>query len=372
MITAVVGGQYGSEAKGAVVGVLASGYKVHVRVGAANAGHTVYVRGTRHTMQQLPCAAYANPEAKLVLGAGAMISPEILFREIQLNQRWRKAHQLPPLQLFVDHRAHVVCRQHVLREQATGLAERIGSTSTVAKEGIGAAQAARVMRTDYLMAGDYRELLMNDDMEVVDTVQLLREAHVFHTSILLEGTQGAGLSNTTGQYPYVTSRNTSAAGLAADCGIGPMHLDHVIMVCRTTPIRVAGNSGPFYPGSEETTWRALGVDEQTERTTVTKKIRRVAYFNVAQIVHGAWINSATEIALMHADYLCPEIAGESGVQESSDIARYDRIGPLVALIEQETQLPVTLIGTSPQTVIMRDSARRPFGTTGIERLLQAR
>ena len=76
--TALVGGQFGSEGKGLIAGHIAKQYPAHVRVGAANAGHTVYTganldRGPvvtkiaeKHVMQQVPCAAYANPKAGIL------------------------------------------------------------------------------------------------------------------------------------------------------------------------------------------------------------------------------------------------------------------------------------------------------------------
>ena len=54
MITALVGGQYGSEGKGLIAGEIGKESDIHVRVGAANAGHTVYVDGSPFVLQQIP------------------------------------------------------------------------------------------------------------------------------------------------------------------------------------------------------------------------------------------------------------------------------------------------------------------------------
>src|SRR4051794_26179448 len=117
MITCVVGGQFGSEGKGAIAAAIAGEYDIHVRVGAANAGHTVYTAPhsdpgkaypQKHVLQQIPCAAYTHPGASLVLGPGALISPEILRAEIKLNEEWRVAKGLPDLRLLIDWRAHVI------------------------------------------------------------------------------------------------------------------------------------------------------------------------------------------------------------------------------------------------------------------------
>jgi adenylosuccinate synthase len=307
-------------------------------------------------MQQLPCAAYAHPEAKLVLGAGAMISREILEAEIERNAEWRKARGLMPMRLFIDHRAHVVEPLHIQQEQQTDLAERIGSTSTVAREGIGAAQAARVLRTDYSMAVDYAVGLVRPGVVLCDTVELLHQAMAFQADILLEGTQGTGLSNITGQYPYVTSRCTTAAGLIADCGVAPSDLDGVVLVCRSYPIRVAGNSGPFWPDSREISWSDIGVDPESERTTVTKKVRRVATFSLEQVEQAARLNGATCIALTFTDYLDRSIAGRAGYVFGAGLGNYDQVGGLTDAIEAKTGVPVVFLGTGPDTVIERESA----------------
>lgn len=356
MITALVGGSFGSEGKGLIAGHLAGNHQVHVRVGAANAGHTVWVRGEKHVVQQLPCAAYANPWAKIVLGAGALISPDVLRQEVYDNQTWRRANQLPALPLYIDVRAHAVVDAHIEAEQQTDLQERIGSTSATAREGIGTAQAARVLRTDYALAIDQQIGGVGRTAVWCDTIKLLHDARTFGTNILLEGTQGTGLSNTTGYlYPYVTSRDVIAGALAAQCGLGPRHLDRVILVCRTFPIRVAGNSGPFYADSEEISWDNIAVDENKERTTVTKKVRRVATFSMQQVREAAKQNSATDIALTFADYLNREIVGLSGAIPAVGLDTYDHIGPLVRKIETETGVPVTYIGTGPATVLERES-----------------
>jgi adenylosuccinate synthase len=323
----LVGGQFGSEGKGLIAAHIAKDYDAHVRVGAANAGHTFYLPNPhlkaqdglpwdKHVMQQVPCAAYANPEATLVIGPGAQISPHIFEDELVVNVLWRGNLGLPVPRVLVDKRAHVITEAQIYAESVSDLAERIGSTSTIAREGIGAAMADRVMRSaGCVTAADFFQPIDHWNglgIEVGDATAYLERAERSGSRVLLEGTQGTGLSLTTGFFPYVTSRNTTAAGIAADCGVAPRSIRRVIGVFRTYPIRVAGNSGPFYPDSEETTWEALGVDPETERTTVTKKIRRVATWSDMQLREAMRLNGITDIALTFADYLEPELAGAEG------------------------------------------------------------
>jgi adenylosuccinate synthase len=394
-VAALVGAQFGSEGKGLIAGHVAREYRHHVRVGAANAGHTVYtsvrqggpeygyetVEYEKHVLQQIPCASYTNPDATCYIGPGAQIKPEIFVREIYENNLWRLKHGREPLALVVDHRAHIITPEHVQREAATDLAERIGSTSTIAREGIGTSQAARVMREDSCaLFGTSKGLdLLEPHLDewrgkwpqkdvgpgendligdlpswVVDDVP---DALARVDGILLEGTQGYGLSLTTGHFPYVTSRNTTAAGLCADAGVAPTRLDRVIAVARTFPIRVAGNSGPFHPQSREITWDEIGVDEQTERTTVTKKVRRVATFSYEQVAEAVRINGATEIALTFADYIDPSIYGKTGLNGELIDEDHPTVAQMIARLERKTGIDVGMVGTGPHSVLVPTYSR---------------
>ncbi len=300
-------------------------------------------------LQQIPCAAYANPEATLVVGPGAVLSDEIMAREIEENNKWRESNGLAKLDLKVDFRAHVITEDLIEREQQSDLAERIGSTSTVAKEGIGTATAARVMReAECVTAIDIEWLREYLD----DTTGYLFQSWANDKNILLEGTQGTGLSLTTGQFPYCTSRNTTATGLAADAGVPGNAVTESILVCRTFPIRVAGNSGPFWHDSQEIQWSDIDVDEGNERTTVTKLVRRVATFSIEQVAQAAWLNGTTQIALTFTDYLAPEMANRSGKMDFDEVKEIsNELSELIARIELATQRPVTMLGTGPATVV---------------------
>lgn len=358
MSCAVVGGQFGSEGKGLIVAHIAKDYARHVRVGAANAGHTFYTshgwqagdldepedRYEKRVMQQLPCAAYANPDAVLCIGPGAIISEEILDRELRDWAGWRRERGLGVDYVWIDPRAHVVREEHKLVEAGSGLQERIGSTSATAKEGIGACQAARVMReAGCVLAGDAFDV---DERVLLGDVPFMLGGR---KDVLLEGTQGTSLSLTTGDFPYVTSRNTTISGLAADCGYPASKIARRILVVRSYPIRVAGNSGDFYDDSLEIEWPGIGVDPEKERTTVTKKVRRVATFSMKQLLDSCVLNDPTTIALTFADYIDPAIAGASGRMTIVHLPK--RVRTFVETIEAIVGVPVSMIGTGPHSVI---------------------
>lgn len=380
-VTALIGAQFGSEGKGLIAGHIGKEYDLAVRVGAANAGHTVYdTDGQKHVMQQIPCQVYVKPGCDVAIGPGALISEEIFVDEIETLIAWASSTGNPLPRIYVDLRANVIQSVHIGREQMSNLAARIGSTSTVAKEGIGAAQAAKVMRDETVVSARslaisstfsrYRELGL---VKFVSAVE--KDVYPYHDRILLEGTQGTGLSLITGIAPYTTSRNTTVAGLAGDAAIPPSLIDKVILVARTYPIRVAGNSGPFHYDSEETEWEDIGVDSGTERTTVTKKIRRVATFSLEQIRDAVRVNGVSEIALTFCDYLDADLYNVGGrydtLEEFCDASTTERVYDVAESIEamlvdemdywcNNRNTPshmahVRYLGTGPKSVIQIDT-----------------
>ena len=344
----VVGMQFGSEGKGAIASYLAPVMSMGVRTGASNAGHTIYFQGTPFVMHQIPCT-WVNPVAQLVLGRGAIISLPVLLEEIALIERY-----LPGVcrRLYIDRNAHVITAEHIRREAGTGLAERIGSTSATVGKGIGAATAAKVMREDScLLAFQVPELAPY----CVDTVDLINSALDASQFVFLEGTQGFGLSLEHGEFPFVTSRDTSVAALAASVGVSPHAFQtEVIGVARTYPIRVAGSSGPFDDDSEELSWsevtrRSGSPDPLIEYTSVTKNVRRVATFSLEGFRNACQVNRPTEIALTFADYIDWKVHGKEELTYP--------VEEFLADVESIAKVPVTLVGTGPRTIIDYDDYR---------------
>ena len=132
--------------------------------------------------------------------------------------------------------------------------------------------------------------------------------------ILLEGTQGTGLSLYHGDYPYVTSRDTTVSGCLAESGIPHNRIRKVVMVCRTYPIRVGNpekeTSGPLHEISWEEIARRSGykvnVLRKAERTSTTNRPRRIGEFEWGLLHRAAILNGATDIALTFTDYISKE------------------------------------------------------------------
>ena len=110
------------------------------------------------------------------------------------------------------------------------------------KQGVGAATARKIIgRGTTPPFGDAVNLATDHpDLKpyVGSVARELEDAYVDGARIMLEGTQGTGLSLHHAQYPHVTSRETTASGCLADAGIAPGRVRRVIMVTRTYPIRV--------------------------------------------------------------------------------------------------------------------------------------
>jgi adenylosuccinate synthase len=347
----IVGGQFGSEAKGAVAAHLARTEEKHVmaiRIGGPNAGHTAYdEQGQRHALRQLPVAAVVPhrsiSEPILAIGAGSEVDMDVLAAEIREVQAIRDPW------LVIDSQATILNNAHAEQEEHDRLRDRIGSTS----KGIGAARAARLMRTAHLFDRD-TEVGAPPEYKMADGVNVAHYAiqHMLAGgTVQIEGTQGFGLGLHAGYYPFCTSGDCRAVDFLAQAGLSPWHPAvtefEVWIVYRPFPIRVAGNSGPLLG---ETTWAALGLPE--ERTTVTNKVRRVGAWDEklaqqAMIANGG-TTPAVHLALTMFDHVAPDVIGTTDErdllpQDFMTLRQYER--PLGRAFE--------LIGTGPQTMIDR-------------------
>lgn len=340
LVDVLVGGQYGSEGKGNLAFFLARDYDLLVRVGGPNAGHKVPLP-TPYTHRLLPSGTQANEQAALLLGPGATLDVELLLSEIA-------ECRVEAGRLSIDPQAMIIERSDLEDEQV--LVSGIASTG----KGGGAAAARRITgrsprpgQTPVRLARDVPELApyIRRARDVLDDA--FRRGH----RVLLEGTQGTGLSLFHGDYPHVTSRDTTTPATLAEAGIGPRRVRRVILVARTYPIRVqnpdtAGmTSGPM---SQEITYQELadrsGIAieelERTEKGSVSHRQRRIAEFDWALIRRSVELNGATDIALTFADYL--DVSNR-------EAQRYDQLSDdtirFVEEVERVSGIPVSLITT---------------------------
>lgn len=382
-ISVVVGGQFGSEGKGAIAAWLARSDQqemhhgknyggpadvIAVRVAGPNAGHTVIGRcpptcenldhglaeakgsGNAHPwkLRHVPVAAVTNPDAQLIIGAGSEIDTLVLQTEIdELDAAGYRAGE----RLVVDNLATVIEEEHKIAE--AGMARDGRSTG----KGIGAARMERVMRS----ASVVRQLPLGFiPGDRIDTARYLQSmARDPNAHILIEGTQGYGLGVHTKYYPYTTSSDCRAIDFLAMAGVSPWGVDQldVWVVFRTRPIRIAGNSGPL---EGETTWSKLGRPD--EFTTVTNKVRRVGSWdpvlareaigaNGGGVMNGFVADDSVRVALTMADHEIPGLAGHDRVPTGVDDDSASQLDLLIKNHEADLRAPIALVGTGPASII---------------------
>jgi adenylosuccinate synthase len=329
-ISIVVGGQFGSEGKGKVAHYLAREMKASfaVRCGGPNSGHTVIdEQGNARIFQQLPTAAIL-PDVKLAICSGSYIDLDILRREINETN-------VDGGRLLIDYDAVVITEDLKGREAQGGLIRRIGSTGS----GTGAAVAARINREEALFfAKDIPEL----KPFVADVSKILCNALNHHERIIVEGTQGFGLSLLHSRhYPYTTSRDTTAAAFLSETGLSPLDVDDVVLTIRAFPIRVAGNSGPLV---SEINWETITKEGHhqaiVERTSVTKNIRRVGRFSPEIVNRAIQINKPTRVVLNHLDHLC-----DNKIENRDEL-----IKSFICKVEMSIKRSIELLGFGPNNI----------------------
>lgn len=340
-IHAVVGGQYGSEAKGHIAAALHHRFpsiKYAVRVGGPNAGHSaVDAQGRKWALRQIPVAAVIDPNCELVIAAGSEIEPEVLRYEIELLEAAGFEVQS---RLHIDHSVTLIDPEHQRAE--LHLPGTTGSTG----KGIGAARAARLMRSARLADEEY---------DTTDTRWLLQEEHQRGLDILIEGTQGYALGLHAGWYPNCTSGDCRAIDIVAQTGIMPHRTVDAWVVFRTYPIRIAGPSGHM---QAELDWDTLAARSggyiAAERTTVTQKIRRVGEWDEALAEEAVHANGGKHYpglycTLMFVDYLDPELAGATDLEQIIASPAWQWIRST----ESTLGIEFKAFGTSDRTLVWR-------------------
>ena len=223
---------------------------------------------------------------------------------------------------------------------------------------------------------------------VADTVNELHDALEAGANLLLEGAQATFLDIDHGTYPFVTSSNPIAGGACAGTGLGPRDITRVVGIAKAYTTRVG--SGPFPTelvdpaGNPDVLGQAL-IDIGHEYGTVTGRRRRTGWLDLTMLRHAVRVNSLTEIALTKLDVLdtFDEVKVCTDYRRNGEVLRGypDRIEvlaevepvystlpgwktelrgattfgdlhpnarALVELVEANTGVPVTLIGTGPE------------------------
>lgn len=330
----IVGAQWGDEGKGKISDILAAQAKHIVRAqGGNNAGHTVMIGEEEFKLHLVP-VGILHPHTQCYIGAGTVIDPEVLLKEISHLEKRGVALKG---RLWISPAAHVIFPYHrlydVLLEKKKG-ALSVGTTG----RGIGPCYADKANRLGIRMEElaqpkDFQEhlkailTLKNEEFvhlfkadplpfesmynEYANYGKLLQPmiAHVDEIvnaaldqdeDILFEGAQGTFLDITAGTYPFVTSSQTIAAGICAGTSVGPRRIDHVLGVIKAFTTRV-GN-GPF-PTELQPEEKFPDHTQAREYGTTTGRQRRIGWFDAVLAKTAVKMNSIDSLALTKLDIL---------------------------------------------------------------------
>jgi adenylosuccinate synthase len=256
-----------------------------------------------------------------MIGPGVPIETAILLNEVKETDSENR--------ISVDYQCAMLEERHKTQEcESEHLSNKIGST----KSGGGACNAERALRMVKLAR---QETGLRP--YIADTVGEIHKALSNGRNVIVEGTQGTFLSLYHGTYPYVTSKDVTASQACADVGIGPTEVDNVMIIFKAYVTRVGEGPLEGQLDREEVLRRGW-----MEHGTVTGRERRAAPFDFKLAKRAVQLNGATQIALTKLDVLCPKA---KEVREYGNLPKEAR--EFTSMIERETNVPVTLIGTGP-------------------------
>ncbi|WP_193001491.1 adenylosuccinate synthase [Vibrio litoralis] len=395
----VLGTQWGDEGKGKIVDLLTEDAKYVVRYqGGHNAGHTLVIDGEKTVLHLIP-SGILRENVKCIIGNGVVLSPDALLKEMKpLEERGIPVRE----RLYISEACPLILPYHIALDQARELARGKKAIGTTGR-GIGPAYEDKVSRRG-LRVGDlfdmeafaqklkevmeyhnfqlvnyykveevsyeevleqvkgYAELLTSLVIDVTDELDSARKRG---DKIMFEGAQGTLLDIDHGTYPYVTSSNTTAGGVAAGSGFGPRHLGYILGIAKAYCTRVG--SGPFptelYDGLEkqDPIGKHLGT-VGNEFGATTGRLRRTGWFDAVAMRRAIQINSLSGFCLTKLDVL-------DGLEEIKICTSYKmddgsivEVSPMSADdFERATPVYETMPGWSENT----------FGAKSIDELPQA-
>jgi len=327
--TVIVGAFWGDEGKGKIISYLALKDKLDfcVRTGSVNAAHTVWMDGNKYALHMVP-AGFLYEKCRLLIAAGANVHVAQFFKEMKLTK-------VNGRRIGIDQMASIIEEKHSIQDKASAFNKGIGTTGW----GVGPAVEERARRTAKL-AKDIPEL----KPYLADVTAEINDGIDGGKNVLLEGTQGFMLSLFHGTYPYVTSRDTGAAAVCSEAGVGPTRVDDVLIVYKAFMTRVGAGPLPREMTKEEAKKRGW-----FETAAGTGRDRRSAPFNFKLARKNAKINGATKAAVTKLDCMFPECRNARKFDALSKDAKQ-----FIEEVEKRTEVPVVLIGTGPEALDIID------------------
>lgn len=283
-VSCVMGLSYGDESKAKVAFELArkGNYSIIARAfGGSNCGHSIYLDDKLYKLHQLPCGVLINIPS--VIGAGCVVNPEKLFREI--DELEKEGFDVAK-NVKIAYNAQVVQQKHIDEDIAN---DKIGSTG----QGISPCYVDMWARKGQRVED---ELLLREF--VCDTYELFDD----NSNILVEGAQGVWLDIMWGNYPFVSSSCSTSAYLYS-LGVSPRDLDKVYGVIKSYDTYVG--TYPFQPDGE--IFNKLA-DIGGERGTTTGRVRKCNFLNLTKLLKAIKMNGVNFLIMNKMDILAhPEI-----------------------------------------------------------------
>lgn len=328
----ILGCQWGDEGKGKVVDCLTDHVDAVVRFqGGHNAGHTLVIDGKKIVLHLIP-SGILHEKVDAVIGNGVVVSLPALWAEINtleaegipVRKRLKLSHACPVI--LPTHIALDIAREKALGKDAIGTTCRgIGPTyeDKAARRGLRISDLTRpeelrekvenivgyhnfllehYYHTDTLSADEVYTNLLKDfeglSECVIDTSEHLNSLRAEKAPILFEGAQGTLLDIDHGTYPFVTSSNTTAGGATVGTGLGILHFDYVLGVCKAYTTRVG--HGPFPTELHDDVGKHLATQGH-EFGATTGRARRCGWFDAVAMRRAIQINSISGLCITKLD-----------------------------------------------------------------------
>ena len=274
---AVLGLQWGDEGKGKIVNFLSPNFHATCRFqGGHNAGHTLIVKGKKLILHLLP-SSICEKDALSLIGKGVVLSPNDLFEEILEANTFLEGVED---RLKISSACVLILDHHKKFDQCREKSNSFKTIGTTGR-GIGPAYEDKVGRRAIRLVDCFYEKILEEKLRenldfynfmfnklfsveevsfqetfekalsygerlrsmTKDISKLIIEMNNDGKKVLFEGAQGALLDVDNGTYPYVTSSNSSAAGIAAGSGLGPLSVSNILGIAKAYTTRVG--EGPM-------------------------------------------------------------------------------------------------------------------------------
>lgn len=331
----VLGAQWGDEGKGKMTDYLAEEANVVVRFqGGNNAGHTVVVGDKEYKLHLIPSGILYEDKLN-VIGNGVVVDPKALFEEIDYLEG--VGVNVTPEKLIISDRAHLIMPYHKvldkLKEKARGKND-IGTTG----KGIGPCYTDKFERCGIRVCDLMHEDVFTEKLkenienknayitnvlggEPVNFDEILKEYLEFakklrpfvqdtsvrvyndikaDKTVLFEGAQGMLLDIDYGTYPYVTSSNTTAGGVANGVGIGPNMITNAVGITKAYTTRVG--KGPFPTELLDETGEWIR-EKGHEYGVTTGRSRRCGWLDLVIVKTACRVSGLTSLAVTKIDTL---------------------------------------------------------------------